>query len=144
MNKLLHKVDSYLFLGGTRHTILTINADSIGLVEEEQSEVSTLIKILKCLSFLFFPILLIALALYYLLHKHFEAHYNLFYLPPLSNEKEELTLLKNPDIILKAIMDNPDSHSFPQNKISLDFLQTLQATLNFWEKVRKVSAKQIF
>ncbi|ANH78943.1 hypothetical protein Cs308_0773 [Candidatus Chlamydia sanziniae] len=128
MNKLLHKVDSYLFLGGTRHTILTINADSIGLVEEEQSEVSTLIKILKCLSFLFFPILLIALALYYLLHKHFEAHYNLFYLPELPNKKEKLTVLEHPEAILEAAL-NTDALCSRNNKLSLPILQSLFSNL---------------
>ncbi|SPN73323.1 Family of unknown function (DUF648) [Chlamydia serpentis] len=100
---LMRSLDSYFDFSGIRERIVLIDSNGLTLAKEEHTEVSTTVKILKIISFIiFFPLVIVALAIRYLLHKKFDRKY--IYLPMTMTEHEERILIANPGLVKEAAL----------------------------------------
>ncbi|WP_201456965.1 DUF648 domain-containing protein [Chlamydia sp. 17-3921] len=128
LEKLLNIIDNYLNLGGKR-TVVVASSWRYDIALTEQSHISTCEKILKILSFIFFPIVLIALALHYFLHTYYEKTHKIFYLDSNVSEKDKAFLITHPHLVLEAVKNVP--HTFfilPSlyRKVSLTYPPNIQ------------------
>ncbi|WP_239923129.1 DUF648 domain-containing protein [Candidatus Chlamydia corallus] len=73
-HRLMAKLDNWFFLGGNRLRIFALEGNSYLTIQETMC-ISKVKKILKLFSYLFFPIVLIALLVRYLLHARFERNW---------------------------------------------------------------------
>ncbi|SPN73328.1 Family of unknown function (DUF648) [Chlamydia serpentis] len=111
----MSKLDSYFCLGGKTTRVISYPLPSeLTLAKEEHTEVSTIVKTLKIISFIiFFPLVIVALAIRYLLHKKFDR--KCFYLPEGITKEEELILAANPKLVKKAALEvSPSFFALPK------------------------------
>ncbi|SPN73363.1 Family of unknown function (DUF648) [Chlamydia serpentis] len=111
---LMQKLDSYFCFGGKRIRVISMTSSGMGLAFNEEVHVSTVIKVLKIFSFLLVPIVLLALALRYILHKIFEGKEpkpleRFIYLKSLPPESTQDTISKHPDFLQNAVREVPAS-----------------------------------
>ncbi|WP_237697252.1 DUF648 domain-containing protein [Chlamydia pneumoniae] len=107
------KLDSYFFLGGEKIRILAITPSGLRWASIRSETISTLEKVLKILSFIFFPIILVALALRCFLHRKFEDR-QIFYTLTLDKPIEQF-IAKHPEFIEKSFLDaSPVFFSLPK------------------------------
>ncbi|SPN73553.1 Family of unknown function (DUF648) [Chlamydia serpentis] len=106
-NRLLEYLDSYFFLGGERTRILSIDSSGYGIAVRENVDVSTCVKILKILSFLFLPLSLIALALRSLLRANFKKTCRILYISSVISQQLPEKVLEHPTILKNALLNAP-------------------------------------
>ncbi|WP_100933952.1 DUF648 domain-containing protein [Candidatus Chlamydia corallus] len=124
---LMSKLDSYFCFGGEAVTrIVAISPSGFTLAAQETARVSTIVKILKILSFIFLPIILIALAIRYFLHKKFDR--KCFYIPTAMTKQEELLLAANSQLIEKAALEVCPSFFALPTKYQIMKVETLDRT----------------
>ncbi|SPN73316.1 Family of unknown function (DUF648) [Chlamydia serpentis] len=111
---LMRSLDSYFDFSGIRERIVLIDSNGLTLAKEEHTEVSTIVKILKIISFIiFFPLVIVALSIRYLLHKKFDRKW--LYLPTEITRKEELILAANSQLVTAAALSvTPLFYGFPK------------------------------
>ncbi|SPN73317.1 Family of unknown function (DUF648) [Chlamydia serpentis] len=111
----MSKLDSYFCLGGKTTRVISYPSPSeLTLAKEEHTKVSTIVKILKIISFIiFFPLVIVALAIRYLLHKKFDR--KCFYLPEGITKEEELILAANSKLVKEAALEvSPSFFALPK------------------------------
>ncbi|SPN73322.1 Family of unknown function (DUF648) [Chlamydia serpentis] len=110
---LMVQLDSYFFLGGQKTKVIAITPSGLRFCSTSTNKISTTQKILKILSFIFFPIVLIVLALRYFLHLKFENR-EVFSTPAWDPLIEE-ALEKHPVCIEESFISaNPVFFAFPK------------------------------
>ncbi|WP_100933927.1 DUF648 domain-containing protein [Candidatus Chlamydia corallus] len=98
---LLEKLDRYFFFGGNYSHIIATTSNGFKLAAQKEKDISLIEKIVKILSFILLPLVLIAFAIRYLLHKTLFFG-KCFYIPTPVSKEEELILAANPEAIKKA------------------------------------------
>ncbi|WP_201456964.1 DUF648 domain-containing protein [Chlamydia sp. 17-3921] len=101
---LLKNVSNYLNFGGER-TLFLAKARGFDFCVQERPQVSTCKKILKILSFIFFPIALIALIIRWFLSTRFERTLKIFALGPIISPKDKAFIIANPQQVTRAALD---------------------------------------
>lgn len=111
---LLEKLDSYFFFGGTRTQILVITPTNIRLAAKKRGcKVSTIEKIIKILSFILLPLVIIAFILRYFLHKKFDKQF--LCIPKVISNEDEALLGSRPQAVEKAVREiSPAFFSIPR------------------------------
>ncbi|WP_201456963.1 DUF648 domain-containing protein [Chlamydia sp. 17-3921] len=102
--RLLSHVSSYLNLRGEK-TIFLSRTRGYDFCIQKESHISTLKKVLKILSFIFFPIVLIALALYYFLHNRFQQTHRIISLDQNVSPEDKVFIIANPQQVTRAARD---------------------------------------
>ncbi|SPN73359.1 Family of unknown function (DUF648) [Chlamydia serpentis] len=130
---ILEKLESYFFLGGQRTQIIVLTSDHFKVAIKKEATVSTINKILKILSFILLPIVLIALAIRFFLRASLLSSTKCLFIPTPISKEEEFILAANPEAVKQAAINAPAVFCMPKKyrKIKIELFETRVPEITF-------------